>query len=48
MPFVTESEKIILNLVWTYKAILRKKNKTGSIRLSNFKLYYKVLAIKTV
>ena len=54
MVFFTEPEQILLQFVWKYnkpqrvKAILRKKNGTGEINLSHFRLYYKATVIKTV
>ena len=52
--FCTEVEKPILELVWNYKRpwitqiILSRKNEAGNITIPDFKLYCKVIVIKTV
>ena len=48
-----ETDKLILTCTWklkgpkTAKTILKKKNETGRLTLSNFKTYYKTVVIKT-
>jgi hypothetical protein len=53
MTYITEIEKSTLKFIWKHKrlwiakTILDKKSNAGDITTTDFKLYYRVIAIKT-
>jgi hypothetical protein len=53
MALFTETKKFTIKFIWKHKrlqiakAILSKKSNTRSITIPDFKLYYRVITIKT-